>query len=122
MKKEIPSVVLMKFENIKKEANEEYERLRKLLNDWDWFNNPEAWIERHFGKTRNEVLDDRGIMGLVSDLADGKTQCLDEMALADIIIKTNVYCDWMSYEGADFKSAWLLALARYQNRFDGKTE
>ena len=118
--KKLPKAVVKKLNEIKNNANKEYDRLSKMLNDYDWFNNPNAWLERHFGEMKDKVLDDRGMQGLVDDLLNGKVTCLDEINLADMIIKNNTYYDWMSLEGAEWNTHWVVLLAKYQARFENE--
>ena len=85
--------IIAKLNGIKADAKEELDSMYVALNDYAWMSNPTDWIQRYFGSS--EIVDERGVQGVVDDCMDIQERDLYVMALVDMLIKDGKTYNWM---------------------------
>lgn len=85
--------IVAKLNGIKADAKKELDSMCVALNDYDWMSNPTDWIQRYFGS--DEIVDERGVQGVVDDCMNIQERDLYVMALVDMLIKKDKTFKWM---------------------------
>ena len=84
--------IVAKLNGIKAEAEKELESMHTALDSYEQMNNSD-WIERYFGS--DEVVDERGVDGVVSDCIDIMEKDLHTIQLIEWLIKNDKTFKWM---------------------------
>ena len=84
--------IVTKLNGIKAEAEKEMKSMYTALDDYKQMSNSD-WIQHHFGS--DEIIDERGVDGVVSDCIDVLEKDLRTIELVEWLIKNDKTFKWM---------------------------